>query len=297
MGVYDRDYYRADEPRGLFGFDQPVVVNLVLLNVAVYVLQLFGGNEIGGWIEDTFALRVDTIWKPWLWWQVITSGFLHDRHGISHLLFNMIGLWFFGRDVEGIYGRRQFLWFYLTALAASGAGWALVQWALDGGQPPYASSIGASGAVTAVLVLFCLHYPHRTVYLMFFPVPAWLLAAIIVGQDLFAVIRREQGAEVANVAYVAHLAGAVYSYLFFRTHWSFASLWPGNFSWRLFRRRMIGPKLRVHRSDAGQAAEPPLQSRVDEILEKISRSGQDSLTPEERATLENASKLYQQRRR
>lgn len=292
MGIYDRDYYRGDEPRGVFGGDQSMVVTLILVTGAIFLVQVFAGPTTGRWIDTTFGAGIDTLWKPWMWWQFITYGFLHDRQTFLHVFFNMLGLWFFGRDVETIYGRKQFLWLYLTALVAAGVGWALVELSLAPEKPPLL--IGASGAITAVLLIFCLHFPHqRVLMMMIFPVPAWLLAVVLIGGDLVSALNNSE----SNVAYMAHLSGAAYGYVFYRTRWSFFSLAPSQFSLASLQRRMTRPKLRVHRPDPAPRSEDNLPSRVDAILEKISRSGQDSLTPEERSILENASRHYQQQRR
>lgn len=297
MGIYDRDYYRDDEPRGLFGGDQLVVVNLVLITCGVFLVQFFGGERTDDWLTDHFAATINTLWQPWHWYRFVTYGFLHGS--LMHILFNMLPLWMFGTDVEGIYGRRPFLWLYLTALTASGVGWALVGYGAGGVQAGPTPIIGASGAVTAVLLIYCLHFPHRKILLMFFPVPAWLAAAIFIGGDFMNALNARPAAPgEPQVAYVAHLAGAAYGFLFFKTQWSFYRLAPSRSAWSSFRRRMTGTQLRVHQPDRPPPrADLNMQSRVDDILEKISRSGQDSLTPEERTILENASRHYQQQRR
>lgn len=293
MGIYDRDYYREDEPKGWFAGDRPMVVNLVLVTGGIYLFTLFTANaDRSSWIEDHLSAQVATLQQPWLWWKFLTYGFLHDRANITHVLFNMLGLWFFGRDVEGIYGRKEFLRLYLTGLVLAGMGWA----AIEMGRGGSASLVGASGAVTAVLVLFCCHFPHRQVLLWFIPVPAWFLAVFIVGSDVLRAMGGEQHVPGdSRVAFMAHLAGAAYGILYFKTQWSFGRLIPASLSWKSMRRRLQNPKVRVYQPPP-RTSGADMQARVDEILEKISQFGQDSLTDEERKTLENASRHYQHRR-
>jgi len=149
--------------------------------------------------------------------------------------------------------------------------------------------IGGSGAVTGMLILFALNFPRRTLLLFFvLPVPAWIVAVMVVIMDL-AGFSRGQGSEVAHAA---HLAGAAFAFLYFRSRLNLGRLLPG---WdrisRLFRSR---PRLRLHDPSEDERR---LSAKVDRILEKIHQEGEANLTDEERRTLERASRRYQRKRR
>src|ERR1051325_4825101 len=108
MGIYDREYYR-EEPRGGMFADRAMVTNLVLINVGVYLAQMIFDQQAPARLDEqplVAALSLDPgfFHHPWQFWRLITYGFLHDTSNIAHILFNMFGLWFFGREVEGIYG-------------------------------------------------------------------------------------------------------------------------------------------------------------------------------------------------
>lgn len=283
MGLYDREYVR-DEHRGFFlGGDRTMVTNLLLVNGVVYLADLL----FEGRISEALKLRPDLFQHPWNAWQLITFGFLHDPHDITHVLFNMFGLWLFGRDVEGIYGRREFLRFYLVAIVASGIVWAAGQSWLGVRS---SGCLGASGAVTAVMVLFTMHYPRRTFMLWgVLPLPAWLICILYVAQDLRG-LGGQMGAGGVRTAFEAHLAGAAFAVLYRASRVNLGRLVPSR--WRMGRRG--APPLRVHHPELH---EEDLGTQVDRILEKISREGEASLTPQERRTLETASRRYQQRRR
>ncbi len=280
MGLYDREYYR-EEPRGIvLGGDMSVTTTLILINALVFVADMFSNGRLSG----ALGLDWNLFSEPLKFWQLLTYGFAHDPSGVQHVFFNMLFLWLFGRDMEALYGKRLYLQLYLSLVVLSGLTWLLLNLL----QGEAAKLIGASGAVTGIMVLFVLHYPTRT--LLFwgvFPIPVWVIASLQLLQDIFGAVSRENSGQVA---YTAHLAGAAFAFLFFKTGWQLGSFVPKRLSLGGLRRK---PRLRVH---SGDDNEDDLSRRVDRILEKINREGQDSLTREERRTLEKASRRYQQKR-
>jgi hypothetical protein len=166
-------------------------------------------------------------------------------------------------------------------------------------QPALAAQtflVGASGAVMAVMAMFIWYFPRQTVYIYgVLPVPAWALGILFVVVDL-------QGAasQQGNVAHVAHLAGAAFGLLYAWRGWNLGGL--SDLSTHL-RRRWRGMRV-VRPEDDFQtprqrerADDEALQAEVDRLLEKISRSGEASLTPQERETLTRASERFKQRSR
>jgi len=302
MGMYDRDYYR-DPPGGLsLSLPGSVVGRLILANVALWIIDwLFAGQQQQHNVTHWLTLRADDLFRPWMWWHFLSYGFAHDPASLAHLFWNMVGLWFFGQEIEQLYGRKEFLRLYLALLLVSSLIWAAINLLLG---HTGASVIGASAAVVGVVLLFVLHYPRRTIYLMFvLPVPAWVLGVLLVGGDLWAAIQRASHPGLAasgdNVAYGIHLAGAAFALGYFYFRWNLGNLAPPLAG--MFRRR---PKLRVFGADDDSQAEPTdqhsnsqdLSSQVDEILAKIHREGENSLTRRERRILETASREYQRRR-
>ncbi len=284
MGLYDREYYR-EEPRGLvLGGETSITTALILINAAILVVDALFANKQ---LSERLALPSNLIEQPYLFWTALTYGFAHDPNNFVHVFFNMFALWLFGRDVETIYGRRLYLQLYLSLVILSGLTWLAID-VLTAGEGRTTYLIGASGAITGIMIIYVLHYPTRTFNLWgIVPVPVWLIATIQLLQDIAGTVSRDNA---GNVAYTCHLAGAAFGFLFYKTGWQLGSLLPGRFSLRGLKRR---PKLKVR--DADQ--DDDLGSRVDDILEKISREGESSLTREERRTLEKASRKYQQKRR
>jgi membrane associated rhomboid family serine protease len=289
MGFHDRGYVA---PRSPFDSGWTAVVVLVIANVAVFVANMLGPAEPSS-LNDLLALRADLPRQPWRCWELVTYGFAHEslspRQDLPwHILGNMLTLWFFGRAVEELLGRAEFLRFYLVALVVAGLVWlASESLGRSGGA---ARLIGASGAVTAVLAVFIWNFPHVTVLLWgILPVPAWALGVLYVVFD----VRGTADAQ-SNVAHVAHLAGAAFGLLYAWQGWSFAVLGDLPARWTAFRR---SGRYRVVRPDDADGDGASLQRQVDRILEKISRSGSASLTPEERDSLERASRRLKDRER
>jgi len=283
MGLYDRPYYR-EERRGDWLSGRSMVVNLILLNVAVYLAQfLFDGPNQR--LTDALGLHDDLLSKPWQFYQLLTYGFAHDPDSLLHIVFNMFGLWLFGTDLEGIYGRAEFVRLYLTTVVVAGLVWLGIESVND--HPSLL--IGASGAVMGLMILFVLHFPRRVFYIYgILPMPAWAMGILFALADVTGFLN-PSGDRVANVA---HLAGMAFGFVYYQSGMNLGRFMPTRWpTWKsTFRLR---PKLRIH--DPEQESNN-LNAKVDAILAKISREGEASLTRSERRTLEEASRRYQQRR-
>ena len=179
----------------------PVTRTLLIANVAVFLLQLAGG---GATLVAWFAL-----WPPaagpvprpdFQFWQLVTYGFLHG--GLTHLLFNMIGLYMFGSDIERLFGSRFFLQYYFACVVTA----ALTHLAASAwmGSPPL-PTVGASGGLFGLLLAFGWYFPRRTVMLIFPPVPlpARVFVAAYGALELFLGV----GGSGSGVAHFAHLGG------------------------------------------------------------------------------------------
>ncbi len=288
MGIYDRDYYETDAVRPLRPWDShSVVTMLIVANVVVFVADfLLTANSSA--VTRSLTLRATALTQPWLWWQFLTYGFAHADLG--HLIFNMISLYFLGRAVEDRLGKWEFLRFYLATLILCGIVWS----GLHFGENLHL--LGASGAVTAVSMLFVFFYPHATLYLwMVVPVKAWVLGVVIIVWNLFTPTTSD-----GSVAYDVHLAGAALAagYHFGRWKFGFLVRWWDSARHSL-RARMRG--IRVHRPAGTGPSEPAGKSdddrEADRILEKIYRDGEASLTRRERKFMEQYSRKVRQRRK
>src|SRR5262249_23949022 len=299
MGIYDREYYRKDGPSflGSIASHGMVCKWLIAINVAAYVMQLLTAQSPQGGGPFTLALFMDA--EAVLHgevWRLITCAFLHSPD-VMHILFNMLFLWWFGTDVEDIYGSREFLAFYLTAVLVSSLAF-VATYAVGIDKSPYA--LGASGAVTAVLVVCACHYPTRTILLFWvLPVPIWVFVIFSVAKDFFGLLGA-RGDE--NIAFSMHLVGAVFGFLYYRYQWRLLSLLPNLKSWQRDR-----PNLRIYREEEARPQVPvaasaspdideQLEAKLDAVLAKYKQQGPDSLTPTEHEILKKGSEMYKRKR-
>jgi membrane associated rhomboid family serine protease len=303
MGIYDRDYYRREGPSFLGSFAERGTMCkwLIAINVIAFIAQMVTRDK--GWFTQAFVLDAGKVLDGQVW-RLLTYAFLHSPDTWTHIVFNMLFLFWFGSDVEDLYGPREFLAFYLASALVGGAAFVLADLArFHGERLPglSATCLGASGAVTAVLVLCALHFPTRIILLFFFlPVPIWLFVVFSVAKDAFDFLGGAQTGTAVDV----HLAGAAFGFAYYKLHWRLTGLLPRLRTWQ---RRRSQPRLRVYREEEAPtpvtvaAAAPPedeqLEARMDAILAKISRTGKESLTESERQLLLRASEVFKRRRR
>ena len=288
MGIYDRDYYRQEQRGFSLSGPRTIIGTLILINVALFLVDgLFYPDR--HLITKILAVKVGTITRPWYWWQFLTYGFAHaPAPDYWHIIGNMLVLFFLGRDIEARYGSKEFLRLYLVMLVVASLVWVTVQKLR--GVPDAAYAVGASGAVTGVVILYALNFPRRILLLFFvIPMPAWVAGLLVVLSDVLGALHPNS----AHIAFTAHLGGTAFAFLYYRNHWNLTRWTTGWFSLARFKRR---PTPRIHNPDRQQRQDGDLGEEVDRILEKIHREGESSLTRKERRTLENASRQYQKKR-
>ena len=312
MGIYDREYYR-DKTRGsgwLTG-SAPACKAIILINVAAFIAQKLFTPYFDQW----FSVTSDQIFGSFEVWRLLTATFLHSDRMILHIVFNMLFLWFVGREMEAFYGSRDFVAFYVSAAIVSTLTWAILDRFQGSHHLPM---IGASGAVMATVVLYTLYYPRREVLLIVVPVEMWFLLVLYLGSDVLQFLTDRSG----QVAYAAHLGGAAFGYLFKTADLRLSHLEK----WARQQRR---PKLRIvtsdHRETSPKTAtvrptvgpswtpsgastatprpapvhvtpEEQIDEKLDEILVKIARDGRSSLNDEDNRILDEASRRARNRR-
>ncbi len=254
-------------PQGLRGL---LIANAVVFTLEV-VLSGFGG---GGVIVNLFGLTpADVVERGWVW-QPLTYMFLHA--GLLHLLFNMFVLWMFGVEIEHLWGRNEFLKYYVVCGLGAAALSFLFAWDV--------TTIGASGAVLGVLLAYGMLFPDRRIYLWFLiPIRAKYLVMGIAALELLYLIAGTQ----AGIANAAHLGGMA-------AGWAYLAWGRGGgpplerlaARWRRRRMRVVPGK----RGGPGRSVPGSTEAEIDRILDKISIHGLDSLTPEEERILDEASR-------
>lgn len=253
----------------------PVVRRLLWANAILYLLKFLTGR----WISwHPLALTPEMALHHGMVWQFFTYMYIH--FDLMHVLFNLFGLFMFGRDVEQIFGGTRFFAYYTLC----GLGAALVSCAAY----PTGTILGASGAIYGVLLAFAVLFPYRPVYFLFVPVPIPAKWFIVVYGLIDLIYGMESG---GSVAYMAHLGGLATGLLYF---WFSGQL---KFPFGARRQPASQPSFlgrllaRIRQSrDLRRSEEQRLSAAaLDAILDKIAKSGMNGLTREERRRLKNAS--------
>ena len=289
----------------------PVVKNLLIINVLMY-LATITLTRFNIDLTDVLGLHFFKA-SDFRVYQIITYMFMHANFG--HLFFNMFALWMFGNTLENIWGSKRFLLFYMVCGIGAGLCQELVQYieyanslanyttVNVGGQIVPMSvylnmmnTVGASGAIYGLLLAFGMMFPDSRIYLYFlFPIKAkWF----VIGYAVIELITGLTGAD--NVAHFAHLGGMLFGLLLI-LYWRKNPAGPNkNFrklkdifqSWKQKSRMKYTPyeevkdEPRVPRSDEEYNRQKAQRERnIDEILDKVAKSGYASLTEEEKEYL------------
>lgn len=178
------------------------VRTLLIATIASFMLQLGAGD---GMITSLALWPLQGNFMPW---QLVTYAFLHGN--LTHLAFNMYGLWMFGSDVEYLLGRRQFIKLYFASVISAGLMQVLVTSFVGGDYP----TVGASGGVFGLLLAYAMFFPNRIIMLLIppIPLPAWLFVLLYAGIELLMGVTGTQ----AGVAHFAHLGGMIGGYTVIR---------------------------------------------------------------------------------
>ncbi len=315
MGFDNRDYYK---PRG-FGFFSnlsPIIKNLLIANIIVFFVQVifeninFGG--IPGWylLNRYFALNpiagVDQVGQSFNFqiWQLFTYQFMHGN--FMHILFNMFALWMFGSELAYMWGDRKFFLFYLVC----GLGAGIIHLFFS---PIFSSqlapTLGASGSIFGILVAYALYFPNRYIITQFLiPVKAKYLIVFYVVLEFSSV------GDMSGFAHLAHIGGAITGAILILLDKKYYFNIDKIFNYfknitkpkdpkanaGSFRRPVKNPFYKDKKVEEAEfyeinpnekkESEPIPQEEIDRILDKISKSGYQNLTKEEKKVLFEASK-------
>ena len=193
----------------------PIVKNLIIINVLVWIAQLIYDKKDGLTMFLTQKLALfpinDPEFKPY---QVATHMFAHSTYTIQgnivffHILFNMFGLYMFGRILENVWGPKKFLIFYLSCGVGAAVTHLAMHYIMGGNE----ATVGASGYVMGIFVAFAYLFPNTELMIIPipFPIKAKWVAIVYILIDLFGGIGQLQG---DNIAHFAHLGGALTGFI------------------------------------------------------------------------------------
>jgi len=295
--------------------------NLLVINVLAFVATwVFGRSGVD--LNALFGLHF-FLASDFHVWQFITYMFLHAN--FTHILFNMFALWMFGSVIERVWGPKKFIFYYIVCGVGAGIIQELVQYGnymieglaayeyvnVNGMRMAMSSflnqwmTIGASGAVYGVLLAFGMIFPNERLFIIPIPFPIkakWLIMGYIAIEVFSAMTLPGDG-----VAHMAHLGGMLFGYLlirYWRNHPDSSQRFgrsKGEAFFDNLRRKYEDrqqSRMRVEQPDPRRESDEEYNQRqhrnqeeIDAILDKIRKSGYDSLTKEEK------QKLFEQSRR
>jgi membrane associated rhomboid family serine protease len=196
---YARQYFGGGGlPQGVKG--------LIVANSVIFLLMWLVG-PIGRVAMQWFALIPADVVTRFFLWQPVTYLFLHG--GFMHILMNMLYLWFFGKDLEDIWGTRRFLQFYFFCGVGAGLVVVLANYLFGDPRIP---TIGASGAIFGILLVAAVLWPDRIIIFIIFPIKLKYLVMLLGAIAFFGLSEPNSG-----VSQVAHLSGMGFGYLFLKT--------------------------------------------------------------------------------
>lgn len=185
----------------------PTVKQILIANIIFFIGTNFFGNS--SMLYDLLALH--SFQSPnFKLWQPLTHMFMHAAYpNVTHILFNMIGLYSFGSALEHFWGGKRFLFFYISC----GLGAAVVQNLTNFYffNDVTSMSLGASGALYGIIVAFAIMLPNAEMALMFlpFPIKAKYFVPVLVGFDLFSGLSGYSIFGGGNIGHFAHIGGAL----------------------------------------------------------------------------------------
>ncbi|MCF7740648.1 MAG: rhomboid family intramembrane serine protease [Candidatus Marinimicrobia bacterium] len=269
------------------GFDkESAVTQLIIANAIAFLVFLLAPR----FITNFLGLKPVWTWGRFFIWQPATYMFIHG--GFWHIFINMFILWMFGKEIETIWGKKEFLKYYFITGIGSGLITLIFSW-----NSPI-PVVGASGAIYGLLVAFGMMFPSRRIYLWFlFPIQAKYLVIIMGVVTFFSTFSGQQ----SNVSHLTHLGGLLIGFLYMYFKGVDINIPTLNIPkinikfknpFRKIIRKVDKEESRSETTTEEFDTDLTLKEQMDEILDKINREGYENLTKQEKQTLYLASQYF-----
>jgi len=290
--------------------------NLLVINVLAFVAMLLLKSTFGVDLNDLCGLHF-FLASDFHFYQLVTYMFMHAN--FQHILFNMFALWMFGCVVERVWGAKKFIFYYISCGIGAGLFQELAQlvqfyFIAEAQIPGFAvadlltvasnsnavlnlwTTVGASGAIYAILLAFGMIFPQERIFIFPLPIPIKGKWFVVICAAIELILALSTSGD--NVAHLAHLGGMLFGYLMIK-YWQ---KHPGDGGYGYYKGHQFFDKLHdkweqrtnhnKYKNDIKpesdwdyNARKQKEQEEIDGILDKIRRSGYDSLTKEEKQKL------------
>ena len=267
----------------------PMVKKIMIFNGVIFIVQQFFNIFSPGFFEQFFGLNHLGFIHEFKIWQIFTYMFLHGSW--MHIFFNLIALWMFAGELEELWGGKLFLKYYLYSGLGAGLFIAFMNYISFNQYEMAVTTIGASGAIYALLLAYGLTWPDREVLLYFvFPVKIKYLVLGFGLIEFFGTLSNATG-HGTNISHIGHFGGLVSGFFFMQR------IKKENIKKRSQKIKEAKEEERLHKekilSDF-KKMESRLKAKriIDDLLDKIAREGMDSLTDDEKKLLEWARRNY-----
>lgn len=273
-----------------------VLEKIIAVNGVIFLLALILRLKFV-WFELPSDVS-DFIFKPW---SIITYAFLH--YDPLHILFNMLWLYFLGRMFLNLFSAKMALNIYFLGAIAGGLLYMLCYTLFPSVFVGNSRLLGASAAVRALLIFLCAYMPNQEMRFFTFNLKLWYVGAAIVVLDVIGVFSGINNIETGNAGgNLAHIGGALLGYFYAKQLIKGKDIGKGfekliDSISNMFKASKKGPFKTVHKNKSkvggytkGDFKAFNNQKKIDVILDKISKSGYDSLTSEEKEFLFRAGK-------
>lgn len=274
-----------------------IAEKLIAINVAIYILNYL--------VPFLFKLHPDVI-EQWFWlpkgfldffsqpWSIVTYSFFHS--GIWHIFMNMLLLYYTSRILLNLFDPKRFLNVYFLGVIAGGLAYILSYNIFPAFLESSPTLIGASAGVMSVLIFICAYLPNQEIRLLVFNIKLWYIGAFFVLVDLVQIPNGNAG------GHIAHLGGALLGYLYARQLTEGRDIGAGFSKFvdgiaNMFKtKEKKAPMKTVYKNKSNvrvsndKRDKDSNQRQIDEILDKISKSGYESLSKSEKDFLFKAGK-------
>ncbi|MCX2681546.1 rhomboid family intramembrane serine protease [Galbibacter sp. EGI 63066] len=272
-----------------------VAEKLIVINVAIFIVNAllvflfkWDADFIMRWFELPKSFG-SFILQPW---SIVTYAFFHG--GFMHIFWNMILLYFTSRIFLNLFSAKRFLNVYFLGAICGGLLFLLAYNIFPAFSGINSSLIGASAAVMAILIFICTYIPNQEVRVIFFNIKLWYIGAAFVIIDLIQLPMGNSG------GHLAHLGGSLLGFVYAKKLQEGRDIGVGfentvSSVGDLFKKKKKSPLKTVHKtkqrsSNTSKTSKDEHQKKIDAILDKISKSGYESLSKEEKDFLFKAGK-------